>query len=465
MLNSSELGPATPIMELNLAKQTATPALWAQAVNPQFKLPKHILHIDRKLTELVMGKIDRLMIFMPPRHGKSELVSRHFPAWYLGMFPDNRVILTSHTASLAANLGSYARDMLARFGPQHFGIQIDPKRAAKNNWEILGRRGGLISAGVGGPITGEGADLLIIDDAIKNQEQAISPTHREKMWEWWQSTASTRLHPNAKIVVMFTRWHRDDLAGRLLEKSLESGERWDVVRLPAIAEDDDQLGRLPGEALWPERYDVVALEAIRKSKSSYWWASMYQQKPPTFGESAWPDHYFKGIYVNADQWPNEFQASAIAIDPSKGKNAHKGDYTAMIFAGIAGGKIWIDASLKRVPPPVLIDNAIDWWIAKRPQMLGIESVQFQELFQEMVITRALQRGVLDICVYPIDNRINKQLRIESLARWFERDVVRIKCTPGGRELLRELQEFPNCDHDDGPDAMEMSIRLLEEIDV
>jgi hypothetical protein len=229
------------------------------------------------------GQIRRLIVTMPPRHGKSSTVSHYFPAWYLGTFPEKRVILTSYEADFAAGWGRKVRDVLGRQG-RRFGVRLREDSAAANRWD-LHSGGGMVTAGVGGAIVGRPADLLLLDDPIKNAEQAFSPTYREKTEEWFLSTAFTRLEPGASVIVVLTRWHDDDIAGRLLRKG-----GWELLKLPALAREGDPLGRQPGEALWPSRYDVAALEEIHKAVGDNWWESLYQQEPfPEGGNLFKPD--------------------------------------------------------------------------------------------------------------------------------------------------------------------------------
>jgi len=217
------------------------------------------------------------MVMMPPRHGKSELVSKWFPAWYLGLFPDNRIILSSYEAQFAASWGRRARDILEEYGQSRFGISIRQDSHAADWWEIEDHEGGMFTAGVGGPLSGKGAECAIIDDPVKNAEEAASPTMREKIWEWYLSTLETRLHKNGSIILIQTRWHEDDLAGRLLKIQ---GDRWEVLSLPAIAEQDENYGdwkRAKGAPLCPE---LIPMSQLQEYKANdFWWASLYQQRP------------------------------------------------------------------------------------------------------------------------------------------------------------------------------------------
>lgn len=206
------------------------------------------------------------------------LVSEHYPAWFLGMFPNRRVILASYEGDFASQWGRKARNILSEHG-HVFGVAVSDNSSAANRWDITGNRGGMQTAGVSGPITGKGADLLIVDDPVKNAEEANSYVFRQKAWDWWQSVAYTRLEPGASIVLIQTRWHEDDLAGRLIKDEANGGEKWTRVDFPAIAMTDDILGRKPGQALWPERYDEAALATTRRSVGEYVWQALYQQNP------------------------------------------------------------------------------------------------------------------------------------------------------------------------------------------
>lgn len=272
-LNAAEIAPPLmPASPLDLAR-----IVWGE----QWMSPPHLVTLDRELTKIAdkTDESNRLMVAMPPRHGKSLLTSEIFPAWYLGTFPDRRVILASYEADFAATWGRKARSILEEYGQSLFGISVSKDSSAANRWDIAGHRGGMVTAGVGGPITGKGADLLLIDDPVKNAEEANSYTYRQRAWDWYQSTAYTRLEPDGAIVLIQTRWHGDDLAGRVLKDAEREGEPWEVLDLPAIARANDRLGRAPGEALWPERFNETRLRAIRKAVGEYYWAALYQQRP------------------------------------------------------------------------------------------------------------------------------------------------------------------------------------------
>jgi predicted phage terminase large subunit-like protein len=219
------------------------------------------------------------------------------PAWFLGTYPDRRVILAGHEADFAAGWGRRVRDILEEHGPSLFGVRLREDSAAAFRWDLEGHSGGMLCAGVGGTITGRGADLLIIDDPHKSAEEVQSSTSRQRVWEWWQAVARTRLEPGGSVVVVQTRWHEDDLAGRLLA---DDGEPWEVLSLPALAGDIDPLGREPGETLWPERYSLEELERLRRSVGSYWWAALYQQRPQPLGGGIFKRQSFRYYQLAPD---------------------------------------------------------------------------------------------------------------------------------------------------------------------
>ena len=257
---------------------------YCKHVDRSYLTPDHLKLLHKKLEDVESGKTKRLMIFMPPRHGKSETISRKFPSWYLGRNPDKNIIISSYAHQLATSFSREARGYIeSRQYKTVFNIATAIDSRAVNDWNIQGHKGGMMAAGVGGATTGYGADLFIIDDPFKNKEEADSETIREKVWDWYRSVALTRLEPGGAMIIVMTRWHKQDLAGKILEEDKE----WEVLNLSAIAEEpnetnnfeEDPLGRLAGDALWPERYNEKALASIKYRVGSRIWNAMFQGHP------------------------------------------------------------------------------------------------------------------------------------------------------------------------------------------
>lgn len=291
--------------------------------------PPHIQYLNQKLLDVSSGRCKRLIITEPPRHGKSEMVSKYFPAWYLGTNPDDRIILTSYESSFAASWGRKSRDLLAE-NQGIFGIQIAQDSASVQDWNIEKRLGGMNTAGVGGPCTGKGAKVFIIDDPCKNNEEAMSEVIREKIWDWYKSTAYTRLEPDGAMIVIMTRWHDDDLVGRLLKEQDLGGDKWEVVNLPAIATHDDLIGRKPGEALWPERYSIEELRRIEKTLGPFWFSSMYQQNPVPAGGAIIKRDWWKYYTTPPDR--KLFKRYIWAWDTAI-KTGEENDFTVGVYIG------------------------------------------------------------------------------------------------------------------------------------
>lgn len=288
----------TPKSDAEWGLAYGTPARLAYTLSRGgWQYAPHLQLMDAHLVALARRQITRLIITAPPRHGKSELCSRFFPAWFLGMFPNRRVMLTSYQAKFARQWGGKVRDIIQH--SQHiYGITTRPDSTAKDEWNILDHDGGMVSAGRQSGITGRGAHLLIVDDPVASAAAAVSPTIQDAIWQWYVSTAETRLEPGAVVVIVMTRWSETDLVGRLLESQRHGGEQWTVLHMPALAVEPtkvksdgtpwgpDPLGRAPGMALWPERFSAELLTKKRETRDDpaagqvmHWFEALYQGDP------------------------------------------------------------------------------------------------------------------------------------------------------------------------------------------
>jgi predicted phage terminase large subunit-like protein len=402
---------------------------------------------------VAQGKINRLLIQMPPRHGKSEFASGHFPAWYLGTFPDRRVILASYEHSFAASWGAKARDRFAEWGPHLWRLWVRKDKQAADDWQIAGRAGGMVCAGVGGPITGRGADLLIIDDPVKSAEEADSETYRERAWNWYRATAYTRLEPKGAILLIQTRWHEEDLAGRVLAEAARSGERWEVINLPALAEEGDVLGRTEGEPLWPERYPAQALAGIRQSIGPYWWEALYQQRPsPPEGalfKRDWWRFYFqrdlpKGFDRVLQSWDMAF------------KETSDSDYVVGQVWGSVGARIYLLDQMRERMDFARTLSAVEALSARWPQAV-LKLVEDKANGPAVISALAMRvRGLV-----PVNPQGGKRSRAQAILPLVAAGNVWLpnpQEQPWVEGFLAEASAFPVGAHDDQVDAMSQGLQ-------
>lgn len=305
---------------------------------------KHHLLLNRELEMVSRGENDRLMVLMPPGSAKSTYASILFPAWWFCQHPMSAVIAASHTADLAQRFGRRVRNLtIQQQATLGYGLVADNKSAGR--WETT-RGGEYFATGVGGSVTGRRADLAIIDDPVKSRENAESETIREKTWDWYRNDLYTRLKPGARIVLIMTRWHEDDLGGRLLEEMKGGGDQWRVLRLPALADSpDDPLGRAVNEPIWPEWEDAAALARKRATLGERDFGALFQQDPRPAGTS-----YFDVANVLVDGQPVDLPArcdAVFATVDTATKTGSKNDGTAVCYWAIS----------KHVGHPLIL---LDW---------------------------------------------------------------------------------------------------------
>lgn len=279
---------ADPAVTSLLACPTA--ADWARlASGGRWKLARHLALFNRLSLEMAARRLTRVAVSAPPRHGKSSFFSRYLTSWWLGTFPDQRVIISSYGADLATSWSAKARADFEGHGPAAFGLSVRGKSRSGSEWSLAGRDGGVKAAGVGGPIMGHGGNLFVVDDPFKSAQEAYSPVRRQGVWEWFQSTVLTRLEPDAVLVIVMTRWHQNDTVGRLRDNPFPedpeaAAQPWHFFNFPALATEHEPkwpegLDRIPGDSLWPGRFPRPALLAIKSTMSSRWWLALYQGGP------------------------------------------------------------------------------------------------------------------------------------------------------------------------------------------
>ena len=421
---------------------------------------KHLDVLDKALQDVSEGKIKRLIVAMPPRHGKSERVSKKFPAWHVGRNPGDEIILASYSIDLSREHSMIARDTLANH-PDVFGVNLAKDRQSAESWGIEGHRGGVKAAGVGGPITGRGARIAIIDDPVKNAEEANSEVMRDKIWAWYQSTLYTRLTPDGRIIVVMTRWHEDDLVGRLLQKEREeieagthTGERWTVINFPAIAEENDYLGRSIGEPLWPEfGFDLQRLEQIKQDVGSYVFNALYQQRPAAAEGAMIKRHWWK--FYNDDPRSMRFDEIIQSWDCTF-KDSDGSDYVVGQVWGRIGADVYlIDTVRERMDITATIDAILhitSKWPDARLKLI-------EDKANGPAIISILQRKIGGIvAVKPTESKI---ARASAVVPFIEAGNVHLpQGKPWVDEFIDECASFPHGAHDDQVDAMSQALKRL-----
>jgi predicted phage terminase large subunit-like protein len=415
---------------------------------PQYRPAEHHRLIAEKLEQVERGEIDRLMIFMPPRHGKSELATKRFPAFALGRDPTRQIIQASYNSDLATDFGRQVRNIVATQRYQNvFKTELAPDSKAANRWNTSGG-GAYVAAGVGTAVTGRGANILIIDDPLKDREEADSENRREMIWNWYTSTAYTRLMKGGAIVLIQTRWHEDDLAGRLLEAEAKGGDKWAKLILPAIMSN--------GEALWPDEFDVEALRRTERAIGPRDWSALYQQEPSpdegTFFQRDWFSRH-----VNTAINSNVYICSDYAVTEGDG------DFTEHAVWGVGPtGKIY----------------QLDWWHGQTTSDVWIDEL-LRLIKKWKPICAFGEAGVIAKAIEPMLRRrmieTGTRARMEWLpsihdkatrARGFQARAAmgEVSLLEGdmGERVLTQLLKFPAGKNDDAVDVCGMIGRALDE---
>lgn len=431
---------------------------FVERFNPDY-LPgwvhKDICQRLEKFSEQVANQESpRLMLFMPPRHGKSTLASVAFPAWHLGRHPDHEFISCSYSGSLAMNFSRKVRQLLRE--PVYKNVfeksRLDKDSQSVESWQTT-QGGGYVAAGVGGGITGKGANILVIDDPVKNREDAESENNREATWDWYTSTAYTRLSPGGGILVILTRWHDDDLAGKLLRHAEEGADQWEVIKYPAIAEEDEKYRKV-GESLHPERYNVDALEQIRKAIGPRDWSALYQQNPV----SDEGDYFSREMirYYDFDEIDTSHLNFYCAWDLAIGQR-DRNDYSVGIVVGVDEYDTLyvVDVVRGKYDGFELVEQILDLYETWRPSIVGIERGHIEMALGPFLQKRTRERGLNE--AYFKDLKVGKrdkeararaiQGRMQQGMVYFPKDAI------WTGPMVAELLRFPNGTHDDQVDAL------------
>lgn len=407
----------------------------------------HHRELARKLEAVERGDIKRLMVFMPPRHGKSELVSVRFPAWYLGKNPDKRVIGSSYSANLASKFGRQARDLLKdeRYQLCFRNTRLKEDSKAADRWDIEGG-GGYLAVGVGGSVTGFGGDIIMIDDPVKNQEDADSQTYREKVKDWYRSTLYTRLEKDGAIVLTLTRWHEDDLAGWLLEEMKNGGERWDIIDFPAIAEEDEKHRPL-GAPLWEDKYSLSTLDKIKTAVGSRVWNALYQQRPAPDSGNIFKREWWR-FYDHLPELDYMFQSWDMAF-----QGTDSSDYVVGQVWGVKGADRYLIDQFRSRMDFVATVKAVENMTAKYP---GATAKYVEDKANGPAVISTLKGSIQGII--PVNPHASKTSRAYAVQPIIEAGNVWLKRGAQFTEqLIEEATVFPSGKHDDQVDAMTQAL--------
>jgi len=416
---------------------------------PGFIDGRHHKVMARKFEDVVNGKIKRLIINMPPRHTKSEFASYMLPAWFLGKYPDKKIIQTSNTADLAVGFGRKVRNLV---GSEQYS-KIFPNVSLRQDSKAAGRwstnkDGEYFAIGVGGTVTGKGADLLVIDDPHSEQEAALAagdPSVFDKVYEWYTSGPRQRLQPGGTIVVVMTRWAKRDLTGRILQSSIdkEGNDDWEVIDFPAILPSD--------KPLWPEFWKLEELEALRSELPASKWNAQYQQSPTSE----------EGAIVKREWWkewkedkPPRCEFVIQSWDTAFLKS-ERADYSACTTWGVFylnenendAHIILLDAFKRRMEFPELKEKAFNHYKEWEPDAFIVEAkASGAPLIFEL---RAMGIPVQE---FTPSRGNDKMVRINSVSDLFASGKVWAPSTRWADELMEEMAAFPNSDHDDLVDS-------------
>jgi len=410
--------------------------------------------LEKFSREVVLERSPRLMIFMPPRHGKSFIVSERFPVWHLCHNPTHQIIMATYGQTLSDKFSKRARslsrsELVKNTFPD---FDLDSEKQAIQEWET-NKGGAYRSVGIGGGVTGTGCNILIIDDPIKNAMEANSKSKRENDWEWYATTAYTRLMPGAGICVIQTRWHEDDLSGRLISAmKSEDGDKWEIASYPAIAEVEDDRRKV-GEALHPERYSQQRLSIIKRAIGVQAWNSLYQQRPSAVEGNMFKREWWKSF----DETPKRFERLVQSWDCN-----FKGGVGNDFVVGILLGKIGADYYLlDLVRGQWDFVETIEQVKAFTKKHRKAKPILIEDAANGPAVISSLKGKISGIVAFRPEG--SKEARAVTVTPICESgNVYLAENAPWRDSFIDETANFPKGNHDDQVDAVTQAIIYLEE---
>lgn len=455
-----------------LRRQWASPGDLAKHLDPKTRQTPALQLIDEHLVTLFDAEDGRLLLSMPPQEGKSQRVSRWFPLWALTQNPELRIAIVSYEHGVARRWGRAIRDEIVMH--PELGLRVRDDLAAQHEWQLDGHEGGVYTAGIGAALTGRPVDLLIIDDPIKDREQADSEVFRERAYSWWTDVGSTRLSPGASVVQVATRWHEKDLAGQLV--AAEDGKLWRTLNIPAQADhkpDDgrtDPLGREPGEFMESARRRTTRQwEAIKVRSGSRTWASLFQGHPSPaegdlFKRDAWP-RYEQPLWVVRDD--------GARLVPEAGRDpdvelVQSWDFTFSDTkkSDWVVGQVW----LRRGVDAYLLDQVRERAaFARSCQMMLDLTARWPQAIAKLVENKANGPAILNALrakvggLIPVEPEGSKYARAEAVTPFVEAKNVwlpQAELAPWVADFVEEAAGFPNAAHDDQVDGLTQAVHRL-----
>jgi len=425
---------------------------FVKQVWPEFVEGSHHIKIAEKFQDLAEGKIKRLIVNMPPRHTKSEFASFLFPAWMMGRDPRLKIIQTTHTAELSYRFGRKVRNLMEENAFQDIfdDLQLSQDSKAAGRWET-NKGGEYFAAGVGGAITGRGADLLIIDDPHSEQD-ALSETAMESAYEWYTSGPRQRLQPGGKIVIVMTRWSTKDLTGQLMKAQTDvKADQWEVVEFPAILED---------KPIWPQYWKLEELESVKASLSVAKWNAQWQQNPTSEEGSIIKREWWK--IWESRQLPN-LQHIIQSYDTAFSKK-ETADYSAITTWGVF---LYNDVT----PNIILLDMKKGRWDFPDLKRIAMEEYQYWEpetiIIEQKAsgtpLTHELRRVGIPVVNFTPSKGNDKHVRVNSVSPLFEAGQVWAPKEKWAEELIEECAAFPYGDHDDLVDSMTQALMRYRQV--
>jgi predicted phage terminase large subunit-like protein len=429
---------------------------WAEEVLKKsgYRPAPHQLYLVSELENLARGRFDRLMILMPPGSAKSTYASIIFPAWWFTQHPRSSVITASHSASLAKHFSRRVRALVLE-KEQYLGFSIIRDQRSADQW-TTSSGGEYLAVGVRGAIAGRRADLVIVDDPIKSRADAESARQRDHVWDWFKSDVTTRLKPGGKIVLIMTRWHPDDLGGQLLA---QAKSEWRIVRLPALAEPDDPLGRPVGSPLWPEWEDYDALARKRKLVGERAWAALFQQTPlPAGGQLFSVDRISVVQPLEPTAGEPVVRAWDLAATGDTGRNDPDWTVGVKLHRNANGRYVILDVVRIRGTPHQVEDLVVK--TAQKDGAKVIVAIPEDPGQAGKSQMSYLTRQLAGFHVISARETGSKATRAMPLASQAEAGNLSMAQGDWNRELVEEMREFPWGRKDDQVDALVRAFTTL-----